>query len=93
MGQARLEGMLASRAGLWGVAVAAAFSLMESSILRVYYADAAGSFDDARVRRLESLDLVSPVGLLAVDLDRDGDGDLASVGAWSRNLLVYFGGR
>lgn len=73
--------------------IVSCFSLWESSLLRIDRHDPAGALDEGRSHRLEVLELVGPAGLVAADLDRDGNADLAAVGSRSRNVLAWFGGR
>lgn len=73
--------------------LAIAFSGNGGSFLRVSFQGTGGAFGEASSRRLEFSALVAPIGLAAIDLDGDGEADLAAAGRLSRTVEVFYGGR
>lgn len=75
------------------VDLAIAFAGWSDAWIGVWSQGVAGGFPAAPALRIRSPGLQGPVGLVAADLDGDGDPDLAVAGRDSRNVVVFFGGR
>ncbi len=73
--------------------IALSFSGQRGSFVKVYFQGDPGSFDDGRSLRLAAAALSAPIQVLAVDLDGDGEPDLATANRLSRNVTVFYGGR
>ncbi len=73
--------------------LAVSFSSQRGSFVKVYPQTDRSAFSEDRSSRFSMPQMLAPVAVLAVDLDGDGEADVATANRQTRNVTVFFGGR